>query len=218
MWYFHRSALGVWAFLIISATSVSAAVQRPVVVVPGILGSRLCAAADEIVWGSGSSLSKFARLQLNGDKPENLEPCGLIDKIEVLGPLYSIKAYTALLQHLKAIGFEGNNLHLFDYDWRQSNFDTAQKLKKFIEDRRKDGRLPGQFDIIAHSMGGIVTRIYLDKNPDAPVNKVLYFGTPFLGAANTLGTLSEGWGSVANWLTGGMEKIREVVTSFPGFL
>jgi pimeloyl-ACP methyl ester carboxylesterase len=107
---------------------------------------------------------------------------------------------------------------LFDYDWRQSNFDTAKKFKKFIDERRNDGRLPGKFDIIAHSMGGIVTRIYLDENPTNAVNKVIYFGTPFLGSGNTLGTLSEGWGSFSNWLAGGMDKIREVTISLPGFM
>jgi pimeloyl-ACP methyl ester carboxylesterase len=220
MAYFRRIVGASLACFVIFATPLPAAetVQRPVVVVPGILGSKLCTTTGEIVWGSGSSLSNFSRLQLNSDSPEALVPCGLIDKIEILGPIYSIKAYTALLAHLKGIGFGGSNLHLFDYDWRQSNFDTAQKLKKFIEDRQRDGRIPGQFDIIAHSMGGIVTRIYLNENPSAPVNKVVYFGTPFLGSASTLGTLSEGWGSFANWIAGGMDTIREVATSFPGFL
>ena len=205
------------ASLLVLGTPLSAAetVQRPVVVVAGILGSKLCTAAGEIVWGSGNSLSNLTRLQLDSDHPETLVPCGLIDKIEVLGPLYSIKAYTALLEHLRTIGFNNSNMFLFDYDWRQSNFDTAERLKKFIQDRRSDGRLPGKFDIIAHSMGGIVTRIYLNENPGIPVNQIIYFGTPFLGSANTLGTLSEGWGSFSNWLAGGMDKIREV-TFFSG--
>jgi pimeloyl-ACP methyl ester carboxylesterase len=220
MSYFRSVVAVAFASCVIFVTPLPAAetVQRPVVVVAGILGSKLCTAAGEIVWGSGSSLSNFTRLQLNSESHEDLMPCGLIDKIEVLGPIYSIKAYAALLEHLKAIGFDRNNLHLFDYDWRQSNFDTAQKFKKFIDDRRRDGRLPGQFDIIAHSMGGIVTRIYLNENPSAPVNKIVYFGTPFLGSASTLGTLSEGWGSFSNRLAGGMDKVREVAISFPGFL
>jgi pimeloyl-ACP methyl ester carboxylesterase len=194
------------------------AIQRPVVVVAGILGSKLCTATGEVVWGSGSSLGNLSRLQLNVSSPEPLTPCGLIERIEILGPLYSIKAYTALIDHLKRIGFSGNNVHFFSYDWRLSNFDTAKKFKAFIAERKADGRLPGDFDILAHSMGGIVTRIYLAETPDAPVRKVIYLGTPFLGSANTLGTLSEGWGTFANTLAGGMDTIREVVTSFPGFL
>jgi pimeloyl-ACP methyl ester carboxylesterase len=220
MSYIRRIIIGSLASFVICTIPLiaNATVQRPVVVVPGMLGSKLCTANGEVVWGNGSSLSNLVRLQLNSDSPETLVPCGLIDKIEVLGPIYSIKAYKALLDHLKEMGFDGSNLHLFDYDWRQSNFDIAQKLKTFIEERRNDGRIPGQFDIIAHSMGGTVTRVFLSENPSAPVNKVIYFGTPFLGSASTLSTLSEGWGSFANWLAGGMDKIREVVTSFPAFV
>jgi pimeloyl-ACP methyl ester carboxylesterase len=220
MSYFRFFAGLVFAACTIAAGRVTAAetVQRPLVVVAGILGSKLCTPTGEVVWGNGSSLSNFTRLQLNVDTPETLVPCGMIDKIEVFGPLYSIKAYTGLLNYLATLGFDKSNLHLFDYDWRQSNFDTAKKFKKFIEDRQKDGRLPGRFDIIAHSMGGIVTRIYLNENPAAPVNKVVYFGTPFLGSANALGMLSEGWGSFSNWLAGGMDKIRDVVISMPGFM
>jgi pimeloyl-ACP methyl ester carboxylesterase len=193
-------------------------VQRPLVVVAGILGSKLCNRSGDVVWGTGSSLKNFARLELGASSQEDLASCGLIEKVEVFGPLYSIKAYAGLLAYLKSIGFNESNLYLFDYDWRQSNFETAKKLKTFIEERQKDGRLPGKFDILAHSMGGIVTRIYLDENPGSAVNKVIYFGTPFLGSANTLGTLSEGWGSFSNWLAGGIDTIRRVAMSFPGFM
>lgn len=201
------------------AARTAESIQRPLVLIPGILGSKLCGQSGEVVWGTGRSLSNFTRLQLNVSHPEKLEPCGLIDKIEILGPLYSINAYKALLDHLRSIGFiENKNLFLFDYDWRLSNYDNARKLKEFIAARQAEGKLPGRFDIIAHSMGGIVARIYLNENLDNRVNKIIYFGAPFLGAANTLGTLSEGWGSFSNWLAGGMDKIREVTVSFPGFL
>jgi pimeloyl-ACP methyl ester carboxylesterase len=208
------------AFAVLSPMVASAAetVQRPLIIVPGILGSKLCTGSGEVVWGTGRSLSNFTRLQLDGPAPEKLVPCGIIDKVEVFGPIYSIKAYKALLDHLKEIGFNESNLHLFSYDWRMSNFDSANQFKAFIDDRIKDGRIKGKFDIIAHSMGGIVTRIYVDQNKDTPINQVIYMGTPFLGSANTLGTLSEGWGAIQNTIAGGIEKIREVIVSLPGFL
>jgi hypothetical protein len=43
-------------------------VQRPVVLVAGILGSKLCTTAGEVVWGNSSSLKNFSRLELNGGK------------------------------------------------------------------------------------------------------------------------------------------------------
>lgn len=213
-----RLLLIAFAWACAGGAHATESVRRPLVVVAGILGSKLCTSSGEVVWGTGSSLQNFARLELGGPSKEALSPCGLIDKVEVFGPFYSIKAYAALLTNLKSFGFDQSNLHLFDYDWRQSNFETAAKFKTFIEERQKDGRLPGKFDILAHSMGGIVTRIYLDKNPDNSVNKVIYFGTPFLGSADTLSTLSEGWGRIANIVAGGMDTIRRVAISLPGFM
>ncbi len=194
-------------------------VKHPVVVVPGILGSKLCTKSNAVVWGTKHSLKNFSRLRLDVAKPEKLHACGLIDRVEVLGPLYSIKAYDALLKTLENMGFKENeNLFLFDYDWRQSNFDSAAKLEAFIDQIKRDGKIGSDFDIIAHSMGGIVSRIYLKDNPSSGVKKIFYFGTPFLGSANTLGTLSEGWGGVKNWLAGGQKTIRAVTLSFPSIL
>ncbi len=111
---------------------------------------------------------------------------------------------------------EHKDLFIFDYDWRQSNLDNAKGLEKFISDTFKNGE---KFNIVAHSMGGLVTRLYLENTKDhLRVNKVIYLGTPFLGSANTLGTLSEGWGTIENWVAGGMNTIRHVALSFPSML
>src|SRR5262249_18464333 len=45
-----------------------------------------------------------------------------------------------------------------------------------------------------------------------------YRGTPFLGSMSTLGTLSEGWGTIPNWLAGGIDTIRRTALSFPSLL
>jgi hypothetical protein len=94
---------------------------RPVVVVPGILGSKLCK-GEEVVWGGRSSLSNFSRLDLGVPSPEALTPCGLLDQISILGPFWKINAYSSLVERLKSLGYrEGQTLFVFDYDWRQTN-------------------------------------------------------------------------------------------------
>jgi pimeloyl-ACP methyl ester carboxylesterase len=171
------------------------------------------------VWGTAKSLWNFDRLELDQAGEQGLRPCGLVEQIQVFGPLYSIKAYDPLLRSLQQMGYSvGRDLLIFDYDWRQSNYDTADLLAKFVESNRQAGRIGASFDIIAHSMGGVVTRIYLQSDPARLVHKVIYLATPFLGSGNTFGTLSEGWGTIENAMAGGKEKIRQVALSFPGFL
>jgi pimeloyl-ACP methyl ester carboxylesterase len=76
-----------------------------------------------------------------------------------------------------------------------------------------------KFDIIAHSMGGLVTRIYMDKFPSAKsLQQVIYLGTPFLGSMNTFGTIKEGWGWPFTNLAGGQALVTRVALSFPAML
>ncbi|NJK53092.1 MAG: hypothetical protein HC936_10265 [Leptolyngbyaceae cyanobacterium SU_3_3] len=60
----------------------------------------------------------------------------------------------------------------FPYDWRQDNVKNAQRLHTFILEKRDDLRQKYQerygidnpdikFDIVAHSMGGLLTRYFL---------------------------------------------------------
>lgn len=55
------------------------------------------------------------------------------------------------------------NLFLFPYDWRQSNTESAAKLKDFMGCVRKF--YTGPVILTAHSMGGLVGRRYVLDNP-----------------------------------------------------
>jgi pimeloyl-ACP methyl ester carboxylesterase len=209
-------------FCLLHCESVHAQVEsepkRPLVLIPGILGSKLCDENGNVVWGTGRSLSNLEQLDLTPDGTGiKLQHCGLINKIEILGPLYAIKAYDKLTIFLHSIGYvEGKNLFIFDYDWRQSNYKTAADFKQFV-----DAKIPSDqdFNILAHSMGGIIASIYLANFSGADrVKEVIYLGTPFLGSMNTFGTLKDGWGVLENILAGGKDTIRRIVLSFPSLL
>jgi len=166
--------------------------KRPLVLIPGTLGSKLCDQDNNVIWGTGRSLLNLEKLDLTpGGSGIKLHACGLITKIEILGPLYSIKAYDKLVRFLNEEGFiEGQNLFLFDYDWRQSNYKTAAAFKQFVDAKIPEGQ---NFNIIAHSMGGIIASIYFANFHGAErVNEAIYLGTPFLGSMNTFGTLKDG--------------------------
>lgn len=126
----------------------------------------------------------------------------------------SIGAYDDIARALRLGEFDPNNYAVeiptfsFFYDWRLSNADNARRLHVFLQEKRvvmqkyvekrfglKDHDV--KFDLIAHSMGGMVTRYYL-RYGDAPlpadgslpkltwagaehVEKVIIVGTPNAG-------------------------------------
>jgi pimeloyl-ACP methyl ester carboxylesterase len=190
--------------------------QRPVIVIPGILGSKLVGANGEVLWGDRGSLGNFGRLDHDpaGREPE-VNLAGLVERIRVLGPFWTIHSYDDLLVYLRALGFrDGQTLFPFAYDWRLSNYETAQRLDAFV--RQYPALRDGQFDVVAHSMGGIVAKVWMLQHGGAQrVRKAIYLGTPFHGSMNALATLTEGWGRFLNYIVGGIDLIRNTMLSFP---
>lgn len=112
---------------------------------------------------------------------DSVDQDGTLDRL-IPGPGFSVKAYARLLQALAIGGYRDQQIlekngeeHFtcfqFAYDWRRSNADNAALLADYIEDRkayveaenfRRFGtRREVKFDIVAHSMGGILARYYL---------------------------------------------------------
>jgi len=77
-----------------------------------------------------------------------------------------IKVYGPMLGMIRdKLGYQEGEFHAFGYDWRQSNVDTAADLARFIRQKVASG--VEKFSIIAHSMGGIVTRLALQDSGNA---------------------------------------------------
>jgi pimeloyl-ACP methyl ester carboxylesterase len=201
-----------------------AAPQQPVIVVPGIVGSRLCEAGPDgkpgkQLWGAGLFyMGRMAQLALPlqpGAAEKKIVPCGLLDSFGVLGP-FDVDVYTALVDFLKSGGYrEGADLFIFDYDWRRSNFDSAAALRaKIAEVKAKTGK--DKVAIVAHSMGGIVSRVHLQSLAGAgDVETMVFFGTPHQGAPQVLRTAEKGWGFIPNLFVGGDDVIRETMFTWP---
>lgn len=82
---------------------------------------------------------------------------------------------------------EQRDIYFFSYDWRQSNADSAEKLKEEIIYVLKDTNYT-QVDLVCHSMGGLVASNYVstyDKKGDT-IHKIITCGTPYEGAAKLL--------------------------------
>ena len=167
---------------------------------------------------------------------DSIIPDGALDKVKIsiLGLSIELKTYFNLLGTLGVGGFRDQDLsqvgainygkdHFtcfqFDYDWRKSNVYNAQELSKFVEEKKlyiqkeyekKFGikNYDVKFNIIAHSMGGLLTRYFLRYgNQDLPkdgslpeltwsgtenVNKVFLIGTPNGGSVYSLNDLING--------------------------
>ena len=222
--------------------------DNPIIVIPGILGSRLeDSATGHIVWGA------FGDGALSPNSPEgfqlNAHPMGsgplaalqdsiiapaALDsaKLRLLGLPVTLSAYASLLGTLGAGGYldesfktvEYGDDHYtcfqFPYDWRRDNIENARLLHAFILAKKKEveaGNLrrfgrsgaPVKFDIVAHSMGGLITRymlMYGDQEPAADgappsltwegarnVAKVLLVATPNDGSLMALQQLTDGF-------------------------
>ena len=209
--------------------------KRPLLFIPGMLGSKLCQGEKEtnIVWGRSAeaSLWNFESLALplsETFEERQLRPCGIIESYHALG-LLSLDQYSTLYDHLHYLGYSvpgragaarhkavtrAQRFFAFDYDWRLSNFHNSQLLHHFIEKHLGEQA----FDIIAHSMGGLIARLYLHRQAkESTVNRLITLGTPHRGALETLRTLDIGKSTWANWLAGGMDAIRSTLLSFPSF-
>jgi pimeloyl-ACP methyl ester carboxylesterase len=225
--------------------------RNPVIVIPGILGSRLVDQRSErIVWGAFSgkyanpNTPDGARLlalpMRTGERhiqiTDDVQPNGVLDRarVSLLGLPLELNAYLHILATLGVGGYRDEPLgragvvdygedHFtcfqFDYDWRHDNAANARRLHDFIVEKRAyvetqlRHRLGVEspevkFDIVAHSMGGLVTRYFLRYgNQDLPadgslpeanwagaqyVDRAILVGTPNGGSANALIELVHG--------------------------
>lgn len=92
------------------------------------------------------------------------------------------------------------NYFEFAYDWRLNNEVSADNLKNFVDEKLENRRknYPDsevKAIIIAHSMGGLIARHYLEHLNGAQDCKALItLGTPFKGSIKMLDYLAHGYG------------------------
>lgn len=76
----------------------------------------------------------------------------------------------------------GVDLFPFPYNWRRSNVETAVLLKQKIDEIKTICNCD-KVDLVAHSMGGLVARQYIQSDSyEQDVDQLIFLGTPHLGA------------------------------------
>ncbi len=103
------------------------------------------------------------------------------DGVWVVDPIFHV--YDDLIDTLKANGYTADkDLFTFAYDWRNSNILTAILLRYKIDEVKKICNC-NKVDLVAHSMGGLVARQYIQSDKyQNDVDKMIFMGTPHLGA------------------------------------
>ena len=184
--------------------------KKPIIFIPGIAGSELFKIDESLVspeekaigmvygdkersakriWVPIGYDARKANDDLNLYTNDNLYGLqqGDLRKVNVFerhaGP---VAMYSSLLGTIMK-NFPDRPVYLFSYDWRKSNIDSAEKLAAFIDSITDGGKV--KVDLIAHSMGGIVSSHYLREHDDR-VDKYLSFGSPYEGAPSAFNTLS----------------------------
>jgi pimeloyl-ACP methyl ester carboxylesterase len=160
----------------------------PVVIVPGIMGSGLHRADGTQVWLNLRNAVGQYNLGLPFTVPlaesrDELIPGALLGAEAMMPRLFGFTEYYDLIEMLELVGFRASTRgerkravhHVFAYDWRRDLVESARRLDATLEELA--GQEPdwdGRFNLVGHSMGGLVARYYLrygtaEPAPDQPV-------------------------------------------------
>ena len=146
-----------------------------VIIVPGIMGSQLglhrtAPDPNDVLWVDpiDIGLGRLATLRLPGTAP--IVPLGVV-----------IYSYLKLKLHLRAAGFAAS---FHDYDWRLG----VDELGRSFADRLRN-EPSERLAIVAHSMGGLVSRAAVVLPGAERVERVLLLGSPNYGSFATIQAL-----------------------------
>jgi pimeloyl-ACP methyl ester carboxylesterase len=143
-------------------------------------------------------------LTLANDDPEaddigdGVQATRLVNDVHLFPGLWSIDGYTKVARRLRMLlrlQPEANYFE-FPYDWRRDNRVAARKLPRqcavWLARRRKDYP-DAKIILIAHSMGGLISRHFLEVMGGwRDTRALITFGTPYRGSVNALETLVNG--------------------------
>jgi pimeloyl-ACP methyl ester carboxylesterase len=188
--------------------------KRPVVVIPGILGSELInPKTGETVWPSAFRTSQEGlpitpNLEANRD---DLIPGKIVETAKLAKLLPEVYVYRDLLEALRryagyregdwnnpAVDGDKDTFYVFPYDWRRDNVTNARELVRRLQILKQKLQRPDlKFNVVAHSMGGLIARyaaMYGDADlpaGDAAIQPT-WLGAAHIGKIVMIGVPNEG--------------------------
>ncbi|MBK9163058.1 MAG: hypothetical protein IPM21_03975 [Acidobacteria bacterium] len=210
--------------------------KAPLIIIPGITGSELKnSKTDKLVWFTrGRDKDDDIRLPISPDLKKNrdsLVPGDIIRGVRLLRFLPEVEIYNQLIQSLEKRGGyreakwddpkpgdDQDTFYVFPYDWRVDNVETARKLIRDVEQlKKKLGKPDLKFNIIAHSMGGLVARyaaMYGDAELRSGTVRPTWAGSKHLDKVFMLGTPNEGSVRALDALINGISIINGINLPF----
>ena len=150
--------------------------RLPVILIPGLIGSELINKNnnDKVWFDLNRSKDDDLRLPISPNlkaNRDNLVPVDIIREIQLIKFTPKVEVYQKLIENLQADGFtegkidspaaggDADTFYVFPYDWRIDNVENAQLLLNKLDNlRAKLNRPDLKVNVIAHSMGGLITR------------------------------------------------------------
>ena len=181
-------------------------------------GKDLWNVSGQAIWQVVRSLGdRLNDLKLEGDDPEGgdlddgVMTTGLITDTHLIPGLWKIDGYNKasrlITDNFKVV--KGDiyqdpeeqvaNFYHFPYDWRRDNRANANILKRLLDKRLKtwrksSGNKDAKIILLAHSMGGLISRYYLEVLGGWEDARALFtFGTPYRGSVNAVNVLANGF-------------------------
>lgn len=208
-----------------------------VVVLPGITGSVLRKGGRDLWVVSGQAAWQWLttlggsldELRFRGDDG-GITADRVMPDAHVVPGLVKIDGYSAITRMIAdTFDVASGTIHdtrpanfiEFPYDWRLDNRVNARRLAALVHDRlprwREHSHNPGARVIfLAHSMGGLIARYYLEVLEGwSECRALITFGTPYRGSANALGYLAHGYKKLFIDLTGVMRSFPSVYQLLP---
>ena len=203
-------------------------------------GKDLWNVSGQTIWQVVKSLGdRLQDLKLEGDDPDKedlgdgIKATKLIADTHLIPGLWKIDGYTKTCQ-LITKNFEvtegdiyndpeerAANFYHFPYDWRRDNRANARILKRLLAQRLKtwresSGNSNAKVILLAHSMGGLVSRYYLETLGGWQDCRALFtFGTPYRGSLKAVDFLANGYKKLFLDLTDVMRSLTSVYQLMP---
>jgi hypothetical protein len=218
-----------------------------VIILPGIMGSVLQKDGKDL-WAVSAQVGLSAlvsrgrsleELRISNDDPsvdfldDGIRATGLINGVQLVPGLVKIDGYDrlrkALVDRFNCIpgsitDIKPANLFEFPYDWRRDNRVAARLLQRFVEERlplwrnSSVARTDAKVILLAHSMGGLVARHYLEVLGGWEHCHCLFsFGTPYSGSPHALGYLANGYKQFMLDLTETVRSFTSVYQLLPSY-
>ena len=206
--------------------------KDPIIIIPGLTGSALVngKTGEEVWFKNHRSRNDDLRLPISPNLAANRDSLvtkDIIRSVQFLKILPETEIYERLIDALQTRGGyreakwstsaakdAQDTFYVFPYDWRRDNVESARLLIRQIESlKRRLGKPNLKFNVIAHSMGGLVAR-YAAMYGNAELSatpkptwaggrhfaKIFLLGTPNEGSVESLSSLLNGFSYVGGGL------------------